>query len=360
MAHEISIRRNGFAEMAFVGETPWHKLGQSVKQGASIEEWQRAAGMDWRALEAPCTYTRDDMIIGTTDQKAIYRSDTGECLSVMGKDYRVVQPAQVLSFFRDVTENGGWHIHTAGVLRGGRKLWAMASRDDQQGMVTRADRVKCNMLLATSLDGTSPTIAKPIITRVVCANTLGAAMSEGARVVRLSHKSIFDPAVIMSAMRDAGGEFSLFLEAAQRLTQTPINIEQARTLLQSIFAPATGKRADANQVVIASAAAAKRSKMADAKAKTALLLATLGAKAAAEASAPKDHRNVARILELFQGKARGADDAGSKGTAWGLLNATTEFLDHEAARTPDARLDSAWFGKGDAIKTRVFDALMAA
>ena len=46
MAHELTQREDGFVEMAFVGETPWHGLGQSIAQDASIEEWQKSAGMD--------------------------------------------------------------------------------------------------------------------------------------------------------------------------------------------------------------------------------------------------------------------------------------------------------------------------
>lgn len=78
-----------------------------------------------------------------------------------------------------------------------------------------------------------------------------------------------------------------------------------------------------------------------------------------DAKAPKDHRNVTRILELFAGEGRGATHAGSMGTRWGLLNAVTEFVDHEAARNGDNRLSSAWFGKGDEIKTQVAELLTA-
>ena len=46
----------------------------------------------------------------------------------------------------------------------------------------------------------------------------------------------------------------------------------------------------------------------------------------------------------------------SKDTAWGLLCAVTEFVDHEKqARSQDNRLDSAWFGQGAVIKQRALD-----
>ncbi len=36
MAHELTIRTDGFAEIAFVGETPWHGLGQEINPDATI------------------------------------------------------------------------------------------------------------------------------------------------------------------------------------------------------------------------------------------------------------------------------------------------------------------------------------
>lgn len=354
MAHELSIRANGTAEMAFVGALPWHGLGQQVKQGASIEQWTRAAGMDWQALAAPAVFTRADGTAGRTDKKVIYRSDTGAALSVMGADYNIVQPREILEFFRSATENGGWHIHTAGVLREGRKLWAMASQDDNGALVAKGDRVKLNLLLATSLDGTSPTIAKATTVRVVCANTVAAAMGErGRAAVRLSHRSVFDPAVILSAMKTAGDDFTEFVNAAQRMAETPISLDEAREVLRQLFVShAAAKAAVQSSVTLASAAAMARQE-------SAALLAKLGAKPAQVAEAPKDHRNMTRVIELWQGQGMGADSAGARGTRWGLLNAVSQFIDHEAGRTADARIDAAWFGKGDALKSKAAELLAA-
>ena len=58
-------------------------------------------------------------------------------------------------------------------------------------------------------------------------------------------------------------------------------------------------------------------------------------------------------LALYDGAGRGAELPSAKNTAYGLLNAVTEFVDHERrARSTDNRLDSAWFGKGAQIKQR--------
>lgn len=62
-----------------------------------------------------------------------------------------------------------------------------------------------------------------------------------------------------------------------------------------------------------------------------------------------------RIMELFKGKAIGADMVGQ--SKWGLLNSCTQYLDHEIGRTQDRRMDSAWFGQGAKIKAKAMELL---
>ncbi|MBM7335366.1 DUF932 domain-containing protein [Alloalcanivorax gelatiniphagus] len=55
-----------------------------------------------------------------------------------------------------------------------------------------------------------------------------------------------------------------------------------------------------------------------------------------------NERAMAKVHALFHGAGRGADLPSAKGTVYGLLNAVTEFVDHERrARSFYHRLDSA-------------------
>jgi hypothetical protein len=66
---------------------------------------------------------------------------------------------------------------------------------------------------------------------------------------------------------------------------------------------------------------------------------------------PSESRGYKLILDLFNGGAKGANMDGVRGTAWGLLNAVTEYADfHIRASTQDNRLNSAWFGAGANLK----------
>ncbi|MBR7539987.1 DUF932 domain-containing protein, partial [Mycobacterium tuberculosis] len=60
------------------------------------------------------------------ENKVLYRSDTLEPLSVVSQRYQEVQPSEILEFYRDLTEQADFELETAGVLKGGRKFWALA------------------------------------------------------------------------------------------------------------------------------------------------------------------------------------------------------------------------------------------
>ena len=349
MAHELTIRRDGRAEMAFIGTTPWHGLGQTVPKGASISVWEKEAGFDWSALTAPVMFNATGLDYGRQlannpqdfdGMKVIYRSDTGLGLGVVSDAYNVVQPRDILEFFRDLTETGGWHIHTAGTMREGRKLWAMATCEDPLRYVRgyKGDSVALNLLLATSMDGSMQTTAALTAVRVVCANTLRMALEQGGFAqVKLTHRSTFDADHIKSILGvdAAHGTFDAFMEQARQLAETPIGLGDARDVLLKIFKPS-------NALV---------------KPNLSWLTNNLAELDTAPAEQQADGRSLPRVLELFSGAGMGAELKTAAGTRWGLLNAVTQYVDHEMGRTPDTRLDAAWFGRGRDFKQQALELL---
>ncbi|MFX9212966.1 DUF932 domain-containing protein, partial [Acinetobacter baumannii] len=65
-------------------------------------------------------------IMSYPENKVLFRSDTQAPLSVVSQRYQVVQPQEILEFYRDLTEVSGFELETAGVLKGGKKFWALA------------------------------------------------------------------------------------------------------------------------------------------------------------------------------------------------------------------------------------------
>ena len=183
--------------MAYAGATPWHGLGNNLPRKQPIEVWQREAGMNWQILESPVHFKSDAVghlgaIHSFPEQKVLFRSDTKAPLSVVSKRYHTVQPREVLEFYRDLTEVSGYELETAGVLKRGRKFWALA-RTGQGIAVKGNDQVNGYLLLATSCDGTLATTATPTTIRVVCNNTLTIAVDGMAQGVKVPHSTEFNP-----------------------------------------------------------------------------------------------------------------------------------------------------------------------
>jgi phage/plasmid-like protein (TIGR03299 family) len=315
MAHMIE-------KMAFAGEAPWHQLGSVLPARQPIEVWAQKAGMDWEIGETPVRYmTEQAGPLGSIrtfgDQKVLYRSDTKAPLSVVGSRYQVVQPRAVLEFYRDLTEVSGYELETAGVLKEGRKFWALA-KIGKEAKLKGTDLVKGYLLLATSCDGTLATTATPTTIRVVCNNTLTIALNGATSAVKVPHSTVFDAQAVKKQLGIAVGQWDSFMYRMKTLTERKVKTHEAMNYFLKVLCQAD-HHADAAQGLT-------------------------------------NERALKRVQSLYEGAGKGAELASSQGTAWGLLNAVTEFVDHEKrARSQDHRLESAWFGPGAVLKQRALD-----
>ena len=314
MAHEIQT-------MAYVDAVPWHGLGNQLTPKQPIEIWQREAGMDWRINESEVLYSvsgGDGLHLKSNpDNKVLFRSDTFSPLSVVSKRYRVVQPAEVLEFYRDLVSAGGFELETAGVLKGGKKLWALA-KTGQETLLKGNDKVKAYLLLATSCDGTLCTTAQFTSVRVVCNNTLQMAVGDSGGSVKVPHSTQFDPQQVKQALGLGLSSWETFVTDMRQLADRRVNKFEAMNFLINV----------------------------------------LGDRAVPLNDQPNT-KAIQNVYQLFAGEGKGSDMASASGTAWGLLNGVTEYVDqHRRARSTDHRLDSAWFGPGAAIKERAFHEAM--
>jgi len=318
MAHELTQRSNGFVEMAFVGETPWHKLGQELEEGASIEQWQVAAGMDWsieRSLVRFNAQGNDQIYSG---QSVLYRSDDNTPLSVVSNRYKPVQPKEVLGFFRDLVAENGFKIHTAGTLMGGKRMWALAETG-KFGEVCKGDGIGGFLLLSTSCDKTLATTARFTTVRVVCNNTLTAAVNRDVNQVSFSHIQQFDHVAVKAQLGNAVESFGSFMEMAKVLQKAKLSAQEAKEFVG--------------------------------------FLVSTSVQLADEEYDVTTNRAYKKILALFNEEAKGIELVGH--TKWGMVNAVTEYYDHfNPTRSDDARLNSAWFGAGERAKNQALDLLL--
>lgn len=320
MAHELTQRADGFTEMAFVGELPWHGLGQELAEGADMETWRKAAGMDWTIQSAPVQYVSASAYNQFNGQNVLYRNDNNLPLSIVSDRYKPVQPAEVLEFFDSLVKEAGFKLHTAGTLRGGKRLWALAETG-KFGEVCKDDGVGGFLLLSTSCDRTLATTARFTSVRVVCNNTLTMAQNDIRTMIKVPHSTVFDHDKVKLQLGQVSEAFGSFMEMAKFLQNQKLNQAQAKVFLTKLMTPQ--------------------------------------AKLANEQYNIEKNKGYSKILEMFEGSGKGADLVGF--TKWGMLNAVTEYYDHIIPnRSNDTRLDNAWFGSGDRIKNQAVNLLLTA
>jgi phage/plasmid-like protein (TIGR03299 family) len=324
MSHELTIT-DGKAEMAYVGETPWHGLGNNLEPGLPIEDWVVAAGMNWRIWRSQIRYetARDGSQPRIMkDRQVFFRSDNGNDLGIGSASFKLVQPREVLEFFRDLTANAGFQLETAGTLYGGRRFWALASTGMSESIADKRDLVKGYLLLSTSCDGSMATEGRYTNIRVVCRNTMFEALNQAAKF-RVTHRSVFkaDDAKRELGIDIAATRFQKSMDALRRLADTKASDHDMALQTVELFRPGSADLASE------------------------------------EITKALQSKHVARINQLaIDGGAIGSAFEGTKGTQWGWLNAVTQFVDHETpSRNVNNRVASAWFGSGERMKTRALE-----
>ncbi|MCB4797008.1 DUF932 domain-containing protein [Pseudomonas sp. NP21570] len=310
-------------QMAYVGRTPWHGLGNQLTTQQPLEVWARQAGLDWQIEESPVRFVTHPngnlgQILSYPDSKVLYRSDNQAPLSVVGNRYKVVQPAEILEFYRDLTEVSGFELETAGTLKGGRKMWALA-RTGQSGTLKGNDQTNAYVLLATACDGSMATTAQFTSIRVVCNNTLAVALSHSAGAVKVRHNTAFDAKAVKKQLGVSVSSWDSFMYRLKTLSERKVKPIEARNYFLRVFTE--GQENGLGKT---------------------------------------NERAMGKALALYEGEGMGSHLASSDGTAYGLVNAVTQFVDHERrTKSVDHRLDSAWFGTGASLKSRSLEQAMA-
>lgn len=339
MAHQIE-------NMAYVGETPWHGLGNVLSPNQPIEVWAQQAGMDWQIESSNVSYVAENqhkqrIIMPHDEQRVLYRSDTHAALSVVSQRFQEVQPREILEFYRDLTEQSGFELETAGVLKGGKKFWALA-RTGQSTALKGKDVSHGYILLATACDGTLATTAQFTSIRVVCNNTLAIALrgqNSSAGVVKVPHSTKFDAEKVKQQLGISVCAWAEHMYEMKQLSQRKVTQQEAAAYFDAVFNNTSISPIEQDEGIIQfyrNVAQQNQTHQNQTK----------------EKSEPNG-RAMSKVMTMFNGHGRGAELSSAKDTVYGLLCSITEFSDHERrAMSRDHRLDSAWFGAGAGLKQR--------
>ncbi len=329
--------------MAYVGARPWHGLGVEVPANVTAAEMLVKAGLDWE-VELVDLATVDTAVKVT--HKAIRRKDNGQIIGVGGPSWRPMQNRPAFEILNSMICEGQVQWHTAGALGNGEKVWALVKLPGALEPV-KGDVVEKFLLWVNGHSGGFAQRMMKTPIRVVCQNTLNAALSElfvttssgkisskvkeGKEGEAISIRHIGDQSKkLEEGARALGLALKYYDEVGQafgRMGEVRLSKAAISAVLDKVFPVKTEEQRERE---IGNARIQKS------------------------------------VLELAE-TGKGTDIVGVRGTAWGLYNAITEYVDHNrTTRGEDetekraARLESQWFGSGAKVKQEAFAEIMAA
>ncbi len=199
MAHNLNFNeQTGQHSFFSVQQKAWHGLGKVVENYPTSKEAIQFAGLDYTVEKRPLfTYDHDnhhadpdtDIVIPEVEVSnffATVRSDTDQVLGVVGKDYEIVQNVDAFTFFDSIVGGDGIQYETAGALGNGERIFITAKLPGYIRVASN-DLIEQYLFLTTSHDGYGSITAAFTPVRIVCNNTLNAAMSNHSNAIKIRH-----------------------------------------------------------------------------------------------------------------------------------------------------------------------------
>jgi len=337
MAHDLYYDEVARRHSIFVVREPaWHKLGIVLDNAVNWQEAMKQALLGWEVEKSqlarylPDT-KHDDRAIQPIDAYGIFRKDTGALLGTVGKDYKIIQNQYAFEFVDTLLEaENGAHYVTAGALGKGERIWCLAQIGGSIQIAGTDDESIPYLLFQTSHDGSMSAICKITWVRVVCANTLSVALQGAGTYLKIKHTSHAEDRMeaAKKLMTGATVQMKHIEDKLNELAHRRVNRQIITEVMKNVFGE-YDKEHENNRL----------------------------------------EKKMSTIYDLFESNDENKIPE-IRGTAYNLLNAFTEYVDHHAAfrRTEGRkgmedeaiRAENALFGHGDSLKglalAAIFDA----
>lgn len=310
MAHEVEII-NGEAQMAYAGDKPWHGLGVEVSNDLTPDQMMKKAGLDWSVDKTPvyADVAGEKINVG---KQALVRSSDNKILDVIGDDWNPVQNADAFEFFSEYVLAGDMEMNTAGSLKGGKNVFALA-KIKESFSILGDDQVDSYLLFSNPHEYGKAIDVRFTPIRVVCNNTLTFSLNSASKnFVKLNHRSKFDADLVKAQMGLASEKFAQYKDMAEFLSTKRFSVESLMNYYNEVFPHTYSKGKEVKTVEDL----------------------TKNAKAAMD------------VLYTQPGAQYG------EGTWWQALNSVTYLTDHVMGRSSETRMQSAWFGQNQARKVK--------
>jgi phage/plasmid-like protein (TIGR03299 family) len=312
MAHMVET-------MAYAGQVPWHGLGVPVSNDLTPVQMMQKAELDWKVREVESFIEFDGKKM-PTGQKSLVRETDGKILTNVGENWKSVQNEQAFEFFHEYVMAGDMEMHTAGSLKGGQMVWALAKINSSMDFF-KGDQVDSYLLFSNPHQYGKTIDIRFTPIRVVCNNTLTLSLDQKTeQSVRVGHRVEFDASTVKRALGIASEKMGVYGEMAKFLGNKRFTEDSYIEYLNTVFPRTSDKRVQDKQL-----------------------------------SAETLSRNAKLAYDVLDTQP-GAEYA--RGTWWQAFNSVTYITDHVQGRNADNRLYSSWFGgnqlrKRDALQTAI-------
>lgn len=310
--------------MFYVGEVPWHGLGEYFeKPPATTKEAMVAAGLD-REIGLCDLQTVTPLIEGGSEhvlvpRKATYYVDDGTFLGTVGPRYQPLQNIELFKFFDPFIESKMVDLHTAGSLQKGTKVWVLGElnqKDYAPSEIVKGDTIRKFILLSNSHDGTTAIRVGFTPIRVVCANTMALAhKSEASKLIRVRHTRF--AAQNLEAIRDtmnlANQEFEATAEQYRWLATKQFNEKDLQKYIKIV----------------------------------------LGIEKVEDTDLKTQTKNAIGNIKHLIDSGMGQDKA--KGSWYAAYNGVAEWLSYSRGRNNNNRMNSLWFGPNETTNRLAID-----
>ena len=223
MAHMLE-QYGDMASFASLREPAWHGLGTILESEVSTQEMLEVAHLaGWNVrladVDLPGRSHKNYFAVTRTNP-----FDNGtDVLGVVGERYKVLQNEELFSFADNMLDGGRWE--TAGSIKNGTVVFGSLALDrevvlDESGV---GDKINTYLLVHTSHDGSLAVQASVTPVRVVCQNTLNAALHGVKQSFKIRHTSTVTGKV--QAAREALGLANTYLDEFEKEAQTLIQKE---------------------------------------------------------------------------------------------------------------------------------------
>lgn len=305
MSHEVENMVHAFkaGSNAEPYQTPWHNLSTPVSNDLTPTQMMDKAQLNWTVDRIP-TFARIGDIEVPTGKEVLVRSSDNKILTHVSEDWQPVQNHEAFDFFTEFVMSGNMEMNTAGSLKGGNMVWALAKiKDGSFDLFKGKDVVDSYLLFSNPHEYGKCIDIRFTAVRVVCNNTLTLALNaKSDMVVRLNHRRKFDAEMVKNTLGLASNNMSSYKEMAEYIGTRKFSVDKLMEYYNDVF-PTLSKKEDRDPSKLSRPA------------QTAL-----------------------EVLETQPGAELG------KGTWWQAYCSTTFTIDHLLGRSDDTRLTSAWYG----------------